>query len=144
MKLKQSRKKAKDIIETINTKKSSGSKITSIFEEPIQQRTSKVYTLPDSKQGRKSQIEKGANTKAELPKLSSSLDDKNEPPVNFVVSEELPDYWIELVERREVSLNEIIRVLDKKGVKFSRDKYKKEIFQALENLISFYSTKTAD
>lgn len=69
---------------------------------------------------------------------------KTIPPVNFVVSEELPDYWIELVERREVSLNEIIRVLDKKGVKFSRDKYKKEIFQALENLISFYSTKTAD
>lgn len=69
---------------------------------------------------------------------------KTIPPVNFVVSEELPDYWIELVERREVSLNEIIRVLDKKGVKFSRDKYKKEIFQALENLISFYSTKTPD
>ena len=69
---------------------------------------------------------------------------KTIPPVNFVVSEELPDYWIELIERREVSLNEIIRVLDKKGVKFSRDKYKKEIFQALENLISFYSTKTAD
>lgn len=99
MKLKQSRKKAKDIIETIDAKKSSGSKITPIL------------------------------------------------PVNFVVSEELPDYWIELVERqklREVSLNEIIRVLDKKGVRFSRDKYKKEIFQALENLISFYSTKTAD
>ena len=96
MKLKQSRKKAKDIIETIDAKKSSGSKITPI------------------------------------------------PPVNFVVSEELPDYWIELVERREVSLNEIIRVLDKKGVKFSRDKYTKEVFQALENLISFYSTKTAD
>ena len=79
MKLKQSRKKAKDIIETINTKKSSGSKITPIFEEPIQQRTSKMYTLPESKQGLKSQIEKGANTKAELPKLSSSLDDKNDP-----------------------------------------------------------------
>ena len=51
MKLKQSRKKAKDIIEIIDAKKSSGSKITPI------------------------------------------------PPVNFVVSEELPDYWIELVER---------------------------------------------
>ena len=33
MKLKQSRKKAKDIIETIDAKKSSGSKITPIFEE---------------------------------------------------------------------------------------------------------------
>lgn len=63
MKLKQSRKKAKDIIETIDAKKSSGSKITPSFEEPIQQRTSKVYTLPESKQGRKSQIAKGAKAK---------------------------------------------------------------------------------
>ena len=50
------------------------------------------------------------------------------PPVNFVVSEELPDYWIELVERqklRETSLNEIIKVLQKKKVKFSKDRYKK-------------------
>ena len=50
------------------------------------------------------------------------------PPVNFVVSEELPDYWIELVERqklRETSLNEIIKVLQKKKVKFSKDRHKK-------------------
>ena len=50
------------------------------------------------------------------------------PPVIFVFIEELPDYWIELVERqklRETSLNEIIKVLQKKRVKFSKDRYKK-------------------
>ena len=59
----------------------------------------------------------------------------------------MKSYLIELVERqklRETSLNEIIKVFQKKKVKFAKDRYKKEIFQALETLISFYSTKTAE
>ena len=65
------------------------------------------------------------------------------PPINFVASDELPDYWIELVERqklREEILNEILSVLKKKKVKYEKEKHKKELFQALENLISHYST----
>lgn len=66
------------------------------------------------------------------------------PPVNFVVSDELPDYWIELVERqklRETALNEIMRVMKKHKIKYKKDKHKKEVFQTLETLVSYYSSK---
>lgn len=69
------------------------------------------------------------------------------PPVNFVVSEELPDYWIELVERqkiREAALNEIMRVLRERKVKCRIQDKKKEILQALESLISYYSSKSSE
>lgn len=65
------------------------------------------------------------------------------PPINFVASDELPDYWIELVERqklREEILNQILSIMKKHKVKYEKEKHKKELFQALENLISHYST----
>jgi hypothetical protein len=65
------------------------------------------------------------------------------PPLNFVVSEDLPDYWIELVERQKLRkeiLEKIIEVVKERKVEIDKEKHKKEIFQALENLISHYSS----
>ena len=63
------------------------------------------------------------------------------PPVNFVVSDELPDYWIEMVERqklRGVVLNEIYKTMKKYNILFNKDKDKKAVLQALESLVSHY------
>ena len=63
------------------------------------------------------------------------------PPVNFVVSDELPDYWIEMVERqklRGVVLNEIYKTMKKYNIKFIKEKNKKEVLQSLESLVSHY------
>ena len=63
------------------------------------------------------------------------------PPVNFVVSDELPDYWIEMVERqklRGVVLNEIYKTMKKYNIQFNKEKDKKSVLQALESLVSHY------
>ena len=63
------------------------------------------------------------------------------PPVNFVVSDELPDYWIEMIERqklRGVVLNEIYNTLKKYNIKFTKEKDKKAVLQSLESLVSHY------
>ena len=63
------------------------------------------------------------------------------PPVNFVVSDELPDYWIEMVERqklRGVVLNEIYKTMKKYNIQFNKEKDKKAVLQSLESLVSHY------
>ena len=63
------------------------------------------------------------------------------PPVNFVVSDELPDYWIEMVERqklRGVVLNEIYKTMKKYNIQFNKEKDKKAVLQSLESLVSYY------
>ena len=63
------------------------------------------------------------------------------PSVNFVVSDELPDYWIEMVERqklRGVVLNEIYKTMKKYDIKFDKEKDKKSVLQSLESLVSYY------
>ena len=64
------------------------------------------------------------------------------PPVNFVVSDEMPDYWIDIIERqklRQKVLNEIIECMRKYKIKFNKKNDKKKVLQALETLESFYA-----
>lgn len=66
------------------------------------------------------------------------------PPVHFVTPEELPDYWLELIERqklRESILDSILNTIDKRYEKFDKKQNKEEIFQTLESLISQYLTR---
>ena len=68
------------------------------------------------------------------------------PPVNFVVSDELPDYWIEIVERqklRENVLNEIFKTMEKNNIKFDKERDKKKVLQSLESLVSYYAKYSA-
>ena len=68
------------------------------------------------------------------------------PPVNFVVSDEIPDYWIEIIERQKVRqkvLNEIIECMRKYKIKFDKKKDKNKVLQALETLVSFYAKNSA-
>lgn len=66
------------------------------------------------------------------------------PPVNFVTSEELPEYWLELVERlknRETYLSKYFYNIDTivsvvKKNKLAIRKNKEKIFLLLENLVS--------
>ena len=57
------------------------------------------------------------------------------PPVNFVFSDEMPDYWIEIVERqklREVFLNEIFKTIEKHNINiiFDKKRDKKKCYNA--------------
>ena len=64
------------------------------------------------------------------------------PPVHFIVSDELPDYWIEMIDRQKLRmkvLKELYQTMDKYKIKFSKKKDKKIILQALETLVSFYA-----
>ena len=68
------------------------------------------------------------------------------PPVHFVVSDEMPDYWIEIIERqklREKLLNEIIECMKKNKIKFDKKRDKKKVLQALETLVSYYAKNSA-
>ena len=68
------------------------------------------------------------------------------PPVNFVVSDELPDYWIEIVERqklRENVLNEIFKTMEKHNIQFDKKRDKKKVLQCLESLVSYYAKNSA-
>ena len=68
------------------------------------------------------------------------------PPVNFVVSDELPDYWIEIVERqklRENVLNEIFKTMENHNIEFDKNRDKKRILQCLESLVSYYAKNSA-
>ena len=64
------------------------------------------------------------------------------PPVNFVMSDEMPDYWIEIVERqklRENALNEIFKTMEKYNIQFDKKRDKKKVLQCLESLVSYYA-----
>ena len=64
------------------------------------------------------------------------------PPVHFIVSDELPDYWIEMIDRQKLRmkvLKEIYETMDKYSIKFNKKRDKKIILQALETLVSFYA-----
>ena len=68
------------------------------------------------------------------------------PPVNFVVSDEIPDYWIEIIERQKVRqnvLNEIMECMQKYKIKFEKKQDKNKVLQALETLVSFYAKNSA-
>ena len=68
------------------------------------------------------------------------------PPMNFVVSDEMPDYWIEIVERQKIRktvLFEIINTSRKNKVPFNKDKDKKKVLQCLESLVSYYAKNSA-
>ena len=68
------------------------------------------------------------------------------PPVNFVVSDEMPDYWIEIVERqklRENVLNEIFKTMEKNKIQFDKKNDKKKVLQCLETLVSYYAKNSA-
>lgn len=67
------------------------------------------------------------------------------PPIHFITPEEVPDYWLEIIERqklREVCLDKIIEVMNKEKLKYNKEKNKEQVFMALESLISFYLTKS--
>ena len=64
------------------------------------------------------------------------------PPVHFIVSDELPDYWIEMIDRQKLRmkvLRELYETMDKYKIKFNKNRDKKIILQALETLVSFYA-----
>jgi hypothetical protein len=64
------------------------------------------------------------------------------PPVHFIVSDELPDYWIEMIDRQKLRmkiLKELYQTMDKYKIKFNKKRDKKIILQALETLVSFYA-----
>jgi len=68
------------------------------------------------------------------------------PPVNFVISDEMPDYWIEIVERqklRENALNEIFKTMEKFNIQFDKKRDKKKVLQCLESLVSYYAKNNA-
>ena len=68
------------------------------------------------------------------------------PPVHFVVSDEMPDYWIEIIEKqklRQKVLNEIIECMKKYKIDFDKKRDKKKILHALETLVSFYAKNNA-
>ena len=60
------------------------------------------------------------------------------PPVHFIVSDELPDYWIEMIDRQKLRLKvlkEINETMKKYKIKFDKKRDKKMILQALETLV---------
>ena len=64
------------------------------------------------------------------------------PPVHFIVSDELPDYWIEMIDRQKLRLKvlkEIKETILKYKIKFDKKKDKKFVLQALETLVSYYA-----
>ena len=68
------------------------------------------------------------------------------PPLNFVVSDELPDYWIEIVERQKLRqnvLNEIFKTMEKNHIEFDKERDKKKVLQSLESLVSYYAKYSA-
>ena len=68
------------------------------------------------------------------------------PPMNFVVSDEMPDYWIEIIERQKLRkkvINEVIEFMKKYKVKFNKVNDKKKVLQAIETLVSYYAKNSA-
>ena len=68
------------------------------------------------------------------------------PPVHFIVSDELPDYWIEMIDRQKLRLKvlkEIKDTMNKYHIKFDKKRDKKIVLQALETLVSFYAKNSA-
>jgi hypothetical protein len=61
-----------------------------------------------------------------------------------VISDELQDYWLELVERhklRENILDSIFETMNKNGIKYEKKIHKEEVFRTLESLVSYYLNK---
>ena len=68
------------------------------------------------------------------------------PPVHFIVSDELPDYWIEMIDRQKLRLKvlkEINETMIKYKIKFDKNRDKKMVLQALETLVSYYAKNSA-
>ena len=68
------------------------------------------------------------------------------PPVHFMVSDELPDYWIEMIDRQKLRLKvlkEINETMTKYKIKFDKNRDKKIVLQALETLVSYYAKNSA-
>jgi len=68
------------------------------------------------------------------------------PPVHFMVSDELPDYWIEMIDRQKLRLKvlkEINETMIKYKIKFDKNRDKKMVLQALETLVSYYAKNSA-
>ena len=68
------------------------------------------------------------------------------PPVHFMVSDELPDYWIEMIDRQKLRLKvlkEINETMSKYKIKFDKNRDKKMVLQALETLVSYYAKNSA-
>jgi LMBR1 domain-containing protein 1 len=68
------------------------------------------------------------------------------PPVHFVVSDEMPDYWIEIIERQKIRkkiINEVIECMKKYKIKFDKKNDKKRVMQAIETLVSYYAKNSA-
>jgi hypothetical protein len=68
------------------------------------------------------------------------------PPVHFMVSDELPDYWIEMIDRQKLRLKvlkEINETMTKYKIKFDKNRDKKMVLQALETLVSYYAKNSA-
>ena len=62
------------------------------------------------------------------------------------MSDEMPDYWIEIVERqklRENALNEIFKTMEKYNIQFDKKRDKKKVLQCLESLVSYYAKNNA-
>jgi hypothetical protein len=68
------------------------------------------------------------------------------PPVHFIVSDELPDYWIEMIDRQKLRLKvlkEINETMVKYKIKFDKKRDKRIVLQALETLVSYYAKNSA-
>ena len=68
------------------------------------------------------------------------------PPVHFIVSDELPDYWIEMIDRQKLRLKvlkEINETIVKYKIKFDKKRDKRIVLQALETLVSYYAKNSA-
>ena len=66
--------------------------------------------------------------------------------MNFVASDEMPDYWIEIVERqklRKTVLHEIMNTIKKHKIPFEKERDKKKLLQCLESLVSYYAKNSA-
>ncbi len=64
--------------------------------------------------------------------------------MHFVISDELQDYWLEIVERhklRESIIESIFDTMSKNGIKYDKKLHKEEIFKSLEALVSYYLNK---
>ena len=62
--------------------------------------------------------------------------------MHFVVSDEMPDYWIEIIERQKIRkkiINEVIECMKKYKIKFD----KKKFMQTIETLVSYYAKNSA-
>jgi hypothetical protein len=61
-----------------------------------------------------------------------------------VISDELQDYWLEIVERhklRESVIDSIFNTMRKNNIVYDKSIHKEEIFRTIEALVSHYLNK---